>query len=181
MIYLWSEMNLPPILDPPSYKILSSWVRGWAEAVGFELDANVMTHLIERLTALKVARIATPGFYADGAGLYLQVKTSSAGAVTKSWVFRFMLRGRAREMGLGSLKTFGLADAREKAKECRRQLYEGIDPIEARKAAKAQARLEAAKSVTFKICAERYIATHRAAWRNEKHAKQWDATLETYV
>jgi integrase len=41
--------------------------------------------------------------------------------------------------------------------------------------------LEAAKAVTFRACAESYIAAHRAGWRNAKHGAQWGATLETYA
>ena len=48
-------------------------------------------------------------------------------------------------MGLGSLSTFGLADVRAKAAECRRLTYEGADPIDASKAERARAILDAAK------------------------------------
>jgi Arm DNA-binding domain len=94
-----------------------------------------------RLTALRVARATKPGMYADGAGLYLQV--TSAGA--KSWIYRYSLHGKAREMGLGSLTAISLSDARTKAGECRRMCHEAIDPIGARKAARSQSALEAAK------------------------------------
>jgi integrase len=42
-------------------------------------------------------------------------------------------------------------------------------------------RVQAARSVTFKKCAEDYIAEKEAGWRNEKHRAQWSATLETYA
>jgi hypothetical protein len=58
-----------------------------------------------KLTALGVARLKTPGMYGDGHGLWLQVTGKGA----KSWIFRFTLSGRSREMGLGSAHTFGLA------------------------------------------------------------------------
>jgi len=58
---------------------------------------------------------------------------------------------------------------------------DGIDPIEARRAERLQARLDAAKAVTFKECAESYIKAHRAGWRNGKHTAQWGATLATYA
>jgi integrase len=41
--------------------------------------------------------------------------------------------------------------------------------------------LEAGRAVTFRHCAEAYIASHEAGWRNEKHAAQWSATLATYA
>jgi len=135
-----------------------------------------MARTTGRLTALKVERAKEPGMYADGGGLYLQVTEGGA-----SWIYRYMLAGRAREMGLGPLALFGLSEARAKALDARRLRHEGIDPIEARRAIRDQARLDAAKAVTFKQCAERYIAAHRAGWRNGKHAAQWEATLATYA
>ena len=104
-----------------------------------------MATTIGKLTALKVARKLPPGMYADGAGLYLQV----TGAGAKSWIYRFSLQGKAREMGLGSLSAVSLADARNKAAECRTLRQEGIDPIAAREARRAQAALEEAKAITF--------------------------------
>ncbi len=136
-----------------------------------------MAKTIGKLTALKVARDLPVGMYADGAGLYLQV----TGAGAKSWIYRFSLRGKAREMGLGSLSAVRLADARTKAAECRTLRQEGIDPIEARKVRQAEAALEDAKATTFKEAADRYIELHRAGWKNAKHAAQWTNTLSTYV
>ena len=136
-----------------------------------------MAKTVGKLTALKVSRDMPAGMHADGAGLYLQV----TGAGAKSWIFRYSLRGKAREMGLGSLSAVSVADARVKASECRTLRQEGIDPIEARNARHAQAALDAAKSITFKEAAERYIAAHRAGWTNAKHCWQWEQTLETYA
>ncbi len=115
--------------------------------------------------------------YPDGAGLYLQVTARGA----RSWVYRYMLNGRPRYMGLGPLHTVTLADARVKALEARRLRLAGVDPIDARDDALAQARLEAARSITFKDAAEAYIEAHKPGWRNEKHAAQWTSTLETYA
>lgn len=136
-----------------------------------------MARTVNRLTTLKVAHaIRKPGMYADGGGLYLQVGEGSA-----SWIYRYMLKGVAREMGLGPLMLFGLKEARLKALDARRLRYEGVDPIEARRAARTKVKLDAAKALTFKQCAEAYIKAHRAGWRNAKHAGQWEATLATYV
>ena len=136
-----------------------------------------MARTVGKLTALKVSRPLKPGMYADGAGLYLQV----TGAGAKSWLYRFSLQGKAREMGLGSLSAVSLSEARIKAGECRRLREEGVYPIEARKVRREQAALDAAKSITFKEAAANYIASHRAGWRNEKHASQWENTLATYA
>jgi integrase len=136
-----------------------------------------MPKKVNRLSAVKVASIKNPGFYADGDGLYLQVTDSGS----RSWVFRFKAGGRNRDMGLGSLNAVGLAEARGMAAECRRQRLQGIDPIEARKSGRAQAQLDAARSITFDDCRDKFIASHRAAWANDKHLKQWESTLKTYV
>src|SRR5215469_12725165 len=141
-----------------------------------------MVRAIERLTAQRVERIKSaeepqPGMYDDGAGLYLRVASGGA----KNWVLRYMLNRRPRWMGLGPLSLYGLADARKRALDARRKRHDGIDPIAARHAERARQRLDAAKAITFKQCAESYIASHRAGWRNEKHKYQWSATLNAYV
>ena len=99
----------------------------------------------------------------------------------QNWVLRYMLDRKPRWMGLGPLALYGLQEARARALDARRKRHEGIDPIEARRAERARQRLEAAKAITFKQCAEAYIAAHRAGWRNDKHAAQWSATLSTYA
>jgi integrase len=136
-----------------------------------------MARTLGRLTALKVEKARKPGMYADGGGLYLRVTPEGA----RNWVFRFMIDRKPRWMGLGPLALYSLADARARAQDARRKRHEGIDPIEARRAKRAQQRLDAAKAITFKQCAESYIASHRAGWRNAKHRYQWPATLGAYV
>jgi integrase-like protein/Arm domain-containing DNA-binding protein len=132
---------------------------------------------VHRLSAKTVEKTRRPGYFCDGGGLYLQVSA----ALTKSWIFRFTRYAKTREMGLGSVRNVSLAQAREKAEEARRQLANGCDPIEARDALKLEERLQRANSSTFACCAEKYIAAHRAGWRNEKHADQWTNTLATYA
>ncbi|MBM3566321.1 MAG: DUF4102 domain-containing protein [Alphaproteobacteria bacterium] len=129
------------------------------------------------LTALAVTRAKEPGLYGDGNGLYLQV--SRVGS--KSWLLRFRLHGRRRDMGLGSLADVSLADAREKAQDARKLIKAGIDPIEAKHESRANVALEKASAVTFKAAAEVYIEAHSPSWRNPKHAQQWPNTLEAYV
>jgi len=132
---------------------------------------------MHKLTAVKVAKLNKTGRYGDGGGLWLQVSKWG----TKAWQFRYMLHDRARQMGLGSIHTLSLAEAREKAREARALLLDGIDPIDARQGQRQQARAEAAKRITFREAAERYIAAHRAGWKNEKHGEQWTRTLATYA
>jgi integrase len=136
-----------------------------------------MARTIGKLTALGVAKAKRRGYYSDGGGLFLQVSAFGS----KSWVFRFREAGRLREMGLGATHTIELVEAREKARECRRLRLDGIGPIEARKRVRSQKRLDAAKAMTFKDCAERYIGSHSAGWRSATHAAQWPSTLDRYV
>lgn len=139
---------------------------------------------INRLSAMRVAKISAPGRYGDGGGLYLRVAeypTKEGLARSKNWLFRFERAGRERLMGLGSLDTLTLAEARERARECRRSLLDGVDPIDARQKRKADARAASARMLTFKACAESYIDEHRKTWKNPIHANQWPTTLQTYV
>lgn len=136
--------------------------------MGFELG---------KLTAIKAAKLKKPGRYGDGGGLWLQV----SGAGAKSWLFRFTMRGRARQMGLGSFNTVTLAAAREAAREARRAVFAGVDPINARDERTLEARLSAARAMTFRQCADGYIAAHRNSWRNAAHARQWPNSLRDYV
>jgi integrase len=133
--------------------------------------------LIGKLTTLSVRQARHRGLYGDGGGLFLQVSERG----TKSWVFRFKKDGRLRVMGLGPVHTIGLAEARERARECRRLRLDGIDPIEVRRSRQVATRLEEARAMTFTECAAAYIVAHRAGWRNAKHAAQWSATLAAYV
>src|SRR5215472_8620563 len=112
-----------------------------------------MPRKANRLSAVEVKGIKAKGMYHDGAGLYLQV--SAVGA--KSWIYRFMLDGRAREMGLGPVNVISLAEARKRAAECRKMRLDGIDPIEARRVQHGQRRLEAARTITLDKCAAAYI------------------------
>src|SRR6266446_7068944 len=130
-----------------------------------------------RLSAVEVRSIGHKGMFHDGGGLYLQVSAGGA----KSWIYRFTLDGRAREMGLGPVHVIPLAEARKRAAECRRMRIDGIDPIEARSAHRGWKKLEAAKAMTFDACAAAYIAAHNAGWRNAKHREQWRNTLSSYA
>ncbi len=121
----------------------------------------------------KLLRAKTPGLYGDGAGLGLRIGHNGA----SSWVLRYMRQGKAHEMGLGPTHTVGLAEARERAKRYRLELLDGIDPVRARKEAKASAR----PAVTFGQVADMYLTAHAPAWRSETHRQQWRQTLAHYV
>ncbi|APG06979.1 hypothetical protein BKD09_01435 [Bradyrhizobium japonicum] len=132
-----------------------------------------MARSFGKLTAKKVEHLLVRGLYPDGGGLYLQVAKGGS----KSWLFRFKVDGRTRWHGLGSAKDVSLEKARDKATDARRLRIDGHDPIEAKRAAKTAARVEAAKSITFGTAAKRFIQINRPGWKNGKHADQWQMTL----
>jgi integrase len=129
------------------------------------------------LSAAKIKALKAPGDYLDGRGLYLQVRNPTS----KSWLLKYSIEKRAREMGLGSAFDFTLAEARDMRDHFRKLAKQGIDPIEHRRAEKAAKALDRAKALTFKEACARYIAANRSGWKNIKHAGQWEATLKTYA
>jgi integrase len=116
----------------------------------------------------------------DGGGLYLQVTAGTDGSIRKSWLFRYSANGRERQMGLGPLADVKLSTARARAAEARELRRNGKDPLVEREALHAQNKSRAIAVMTFSDCAAAYIAAHRPAWRNAKHASQWKRTVETY-
>jgi integrase len=130
-----------------------------------------------KLSAVEVTKATGPAVLHDGGGLYLRVSATGA----KSWVFRFQLDGRRRDMGLGPFPDISLAEARGKAADHRKQRHEGIDPLEAKVARRQALRVSVAKGRTFHECAVEFIEKNRAGWRNAKHRQQWENTLATYV
>jgi len=138
-----------------------------------------MPRKAKELSPLEVRRLTRPGRWSVGGtdGLALQVTTSGA----RSWVLRIATGGRQREMGLGSFPTVPLAEARDKARQHRALVKQGVDPIASRRAASSAASAERQAQKTFAEVAAQYIAQHEKSWRNAKHHAQWAATLRTYA
>jgi integrase len=130
----------------------------------------------EKLKALDVQR-AAPGLHPDGNGLYLQVTPGGS----RSWLYRYSLHGKEHRIGLGSASAIPLKRARELAAEARRLRAEKIDPLQYRREQRSAKLVEQARAITFRQCAEAYIAAHEAGWRNPKHRQQWRNTLDSYV
>ena len=114
-------------------------------------------------------RSAPPGRHADGNGLFLYVKPEG----TRSWIQRLVIRGRRREMGLGSIALVSLAEARELALANRKLARSGGDPL-------ADKRL-AAGVPTFAEAARRVVEQKRGGWRGRWHAQNWLRSLERYA
>jgi integrase len=123
-----------------------------------------MARKINRLNARAVATITKHGRHADGGGLYLSISPNGG----RRWVFLFRWQSKPTEIGFGSARDVTLARARELAGQARAKLAEGINPKDIRRA-KAGA--------TFGECASRLIEAMRPAWKNDKHAAQWQMTV----
>ena len=114
-------------------------------------------------------RSAPPGRHADGNGLYLFVQPSG----TRSWIQRLVVRGRRRELGLGSVALVPLAEAREKARVNRKLAREGGDPLAEKRRAEG--------IPTFAEAASRVLEQKRDGWRGRRHHREWMASMRRYA
>jgi integrase len=121
---------------------------------------------LHRLTARQV-QTAKTGMHGDGGGLWLAVTATS-----KSWVLRWMRDGKARAMGLGGFPAVSLEEARRKAAAARKQVAEGVDPIELKRAPKAP---------TFEQAARTLHAQLLPGWSNPKHGDDWINSLSMHA
>jgi integrase len=134
----------------------------------------------EILTAKKIAKLIRRGVKCkvhDGHGLYLQIQHRD----NVNWFYRYARAGKEHFVGLGPAHVVGLRLARERAQALRLQLLNGVDPIAAKKAAKAQRALDAARAMTFSEAVRGYIEQHSAKWGNARHAAQWPSSLAEYA
>ncbi|MGI8853616.1 MAG: tyrosine-type recombinase/integrase [Methyloceanibacter sp.] len=129
------------------------------------------------LTNAKVRDVSKRGLYLDGAGLYLQVSAFD----TKSWIFRFTINRRVRDMGLGPYPPITLAQARKLAAEQREHLIRGDDPLDLRQSKKDKIRSDELENILFRDAAKRFLGLYADTWKNDKHKKQWASTLEQYA
>lgn len=138
-----------------------------------------MPKIAKVLGALEVSRLRMPGEHPVGGvnGLYLLVKETSA----RSWVLRYMLEKQRKRMGLGSFPAVTLGMARDKARDARQKIDQGIDPVGNRAYSRAANESERAKRLLFPDAARKCIAAKAGEWSNEKHSLQWSTTLETYA
>lgn len=133
----------------------------------------------KELSAFQVRRLKRPGLHAVGgvAGLSLNVKDTGA----RSWILRLKVGDRRHEIGLGGYPDVGLDTARVRARELREALWQGIDPIAARKERQAALRAHQAKALTFDEAAKQCHRTKVDEFRNAKHRKDWITSLELYA
>ena len=124
----------------------------------------------KKLTARFVQTKNTPGKYGDrsGTGLFLLVKKSAR----KSYVQRITIRGKVRDIGLGSTRFTSLAEARSAAIENKKLALAGGDPLALKKKPDVP---------TFREAVDIVIRLHASGWKSEKSEKQWRASLRDYA
>jgi hypothetical protein len=133
-----------------------------------------MTRNKANLSHAEVERLRQrPGTWRVSDNLYLVVGPAG----NASWLFRYMRDHVAHGMGLGSADLFSLKEARVRALDLRKMLAEGGDPLEAKRSKKVADKLMAARSITFRECARRYIEARAPSWKNAKHVDQWRTTF----
>jgi integrase len=125
------------------------------------------------LTSKRVEKLRTPGRFADGHGLYLQVLSET----NRSWIFRYEVAGREYAMGLGPLHTISLKEAREKARVARQQLLDGVNPLTAKRERRAAEKVAALKTLTFGQAAQEYFRSQSPAWKSVRHTEQWAQSI----
>jgi hypothetical protein len=131
------------------------------------------------LSATEVRRLSTTsGFHNVGGvpGLHLQVAGSAC-----SWILRAKIGDKRRDIGLGGFPAVTLAQARDKARQMRELISQGIDPVAERIAARAELEAAQAKMLTFEEAARRFLVTKTREFRNAKHAAQWGNSLAHYA
>lgn len=149
-----------------------------------------MPRRAKEMEAVQVRRIKRPGYHPVGgvAGLLLCVKPSGA----KSWVLRYSTGATRmsstgkpyavrRDLGLGPWPDVGLAQARERARQARDDLFQGIDPIDARRDRRRALREATERNITFRKCAEQCHAAKSAEFRSVKHKADWLNSLKTHA
>ena len=132
-----------------------------------------MKRVYNQLSAKAVDSFTEPGLYLDGGGLYFQITEKGS----RSWIYRYSLHGKTRDMGLGSFPHVKLNPARALADDARALVASGVDPIDARR----QGRQIAAHQLTVEQAAEAWITAQRPRWKTKKHASHVARRLEQHV
>jgi integrase len=144
-----------------------------------------MPKIAKELSALEVKRLSHPGWHAVGgvAGLLLQVREPAkvGSPLPRSWILRIRVAGQRQLIGLGSYPQVPLAEAREIARKLAMEAKGGVNILARKRAQRSAMIAAAAKSKTFRECAEAYMEAHASDYTNDKHRKQWASTLEAYA
>lgn len=129
--------------------------------------------------ALAVANISKRGINFVGGVRGLGLNVTMYGS--RSWILRYQVGKKRRDMGLGSYPSVTLAEAKERARAARAKLSLGIDPIEDSRAQRSKLLADQSTAITFDEAAKKYVEAHEHGWKNAKHAQQWRNTIDTYA
>lgn len=132
----------------------------------------------KEISAIELKRLE-PGTHAVGgvAGLHLQV-TQGGG---RSWLLRAMVGIKRREIGLGPYPEVGLAGARQKAAEARDLIRQGVDPVERRKAARAQLVATHKHGLMFSQAVDLFEPVKATELSKGKYRDQWRDSIDKYA
>jgi integrase len=144
-----------------------------------------MARIVGKLKARQVINVKPPKgrravVLGDGGNLYLEATVGAEGNIRRSWLFKYELVGKRREMGLGPLHTVSLVEARALARDLRQQLLKNIDPLAEKQKARQTLEAERAKAITFKAVADLYMDAFSDGW-SRRHAEQWSSSLKAHV
>lgn len=137
-------------------------------------EVRRLTHSISKKTGKPYNALHSVG---GVSGLLLQVTPTGA----KSWVYRTRIGGKRRSIGLGGFPDVPLAQARDKAREMRDKIADGIDPVEERNEKRRQLIADRLSNKTFADAMAEYISMKSKEWKNPRHAQQWSNSLTTYA
>ncbi|WP_324500824.1 integrase arm-type DNA-binding domain-containing protein [Limnohabitans sp.] len=155
----------------------------WLKLHGFLWEQLFQKHLGSRMkksTDIRTLKnLSKPTRYGipDTRGLHLWVRKDQS----KFWIFRFTHLGKRYDMSLGSFPTIQLCEAREKTMSAKRQLLNGINPIEARRLKFEHLRQQTRKVITFRDYAIQRIEKMRPKWKGNAHEAEWRRTLEQHA
>jgi integrase len=138
-----------------------------------------MPKKVPELAPIAIKNLTRKGLHAVGGVSGLQIQINDNGA--KSWILRTTIGQKRRDIGLGGYPDVTLSQAREKAREMKDLIRQGVDPVQARKDARSALIATQQKEITFEKAAKEYMAAKGAEWKNAKHCAQWESTLKTYA
>jgi integrase len=151
-------------------------------------EGAYMPKKAKELSVSAVSKLKTKGRYAVGGadGLHLRIVGNS-----RTWVLRVVVGTRTnskgkivvhrRDMGLGSYPEISLAEARDKARELRKQVRSGIDPLEQKKLNEEALRIQKRRAKTFRECACVVMENKSRELKTAKSMASWRASIEKHV
>jgi integrase len=156
----------------------------WGTKLGINLGRTPVPKIAAEASPAKVrAMMDRPGLHAVGGvvGLLLQVSRGRNGQLRRSWILRVVVGAKRRDLGCGSYPSVTVGIARDRARQYREQIRQGIDPTEERRAARAALIARQVATLTFAEAAAKVATMKAREFRSRRHAAQWVATIEQHA